>query len=243
MLDIPTKFNDTVSLAREFRAHPQYSLVQMSNFIDADHARVLSDELEQIPLTECKKFTRAGSCMYEHNRIEDTPQAKKLIQYLHSSPFLKWLQAVTGTTDLIPDPHLVGAGYMKSFRGDSLKVHTDFNWNDTLKLHRQLTLMVYLNEGWQSEWGGQLQFFAFDRKKLLTEIPIGLGNCVIWNYDLRAYHGYPEPLRCPDGVSRKGIRVFYYVSNAKHKPEDPPHRSLYWHDDQTLTPYDQPWKP
>lgn len=236
------KFPDTESLQRKFRSHSEYSLIHIPNFLDKNTANNLAEELDHIPLEECKRFTRANSCMYEHNRIWETPRAQNLIHYLHSSPFIRWLQAVTDTRDLIPDPHLVGAGYMKSFRGDSLKIHTDFNWNDQIRLHRQLSIVIYLNDEWQTDWGGQLQFYAQDRQRLLTEIPLLMGNCVIWNYNLRAYHGYPNPMQCPKGISRKGIRVFYYVSNAQHRPTDPPHRSLYWYHDATQTPYDQPWK-
>ena len=98
-----------------------------------------------------------------------------------------------------------------------------------------------MNDDWEQHWGGQLNFYDSKRDKLLTKVPIGAGNCVIWNYNNFAFHGYPEPMTCPEGKSRKGIRFFYYVSNAKHDDKHPPHRSLYWYDEKTGTPYDQSW--
>ena len=130
---------------------------------------------------------------------------------------------------------------MNPFAGDSLKVHTDFNWCEELRLHRMLSVVIYLNEDWDEDWGGQLNFYDTKRDKVHTKVPISAGNCVIWNYNNFAFHGYPDPMTCPEGVSRKGIRFFYYVSNAKHDDKHPPHRSLYWYDEKTGTPYDQPW--
>jgi hypothetical protein len=45
----------------------------------------------------------------------------------------------------------------------------------------------------------------------------------------------------PKNTSRKALRLFYYVSNAKHDDKHPPHRSLYWFDDKEKVPYDKPW--
>ena len=230
-------FPDTYQLQKQYRSHPDYSLLTIDNFIPRDLVTLMAQELDEIPLEDCKHFTRAGSCMYEFNKVDRTPVQDAVVHALHSSTFIKWLQEVTDT----PDPHLVGAGYMKSFTGDSLKVHSDFNWNDELRLHRMLSVVIYLNEDWEEDWGGQLQFYDTKRKKVHTQVPVGPGNCVIWNYNNFAFHGYPEPMSCPQGVSRKGIRFFYYVSNAKHDDKHPPHRSLYWYDEKTGTPYDQPW--
>lgn len=234
-------FPETYELQKQYRSHPDYSLLTLDNFIPKDLVALMAKELDDLPLEECKHFTRAGSCMYEFNNVDRTPVQDAVVHALHSSTFIKWLQEVTDTVDLIPDPHLIGAGYMKSFNGDSLKIHTDFNWNEELRLHRMLSVVIYLNEEWEEDWGGQLQFYDTKRNKVHTKVPVGAGNCVIWNYNNFAFHGYPDPMNCPEGVSRKGIRFFYYVSNAKHDDKHPPHRSLYWYDDKTGTPYDQPW--
>lgn len=234
-------FPETYELQKQYRSHPDYSLLTLDNFIPKDLVTLMAKELDDLPLEECKHFTRAGSCMYEFNNVDRTPVQDAVVHALHSSTFIKWLQEVTDTVDLIPDPHLIGAGYMKSFAGDSLKVHTDFNWNEELRLHRMLSVVIYLNEEWEEDWGGQLQFYDTKRDKVHTKVPVGAGNCVIWNYNNFAFHGYPDPMICPEGVSRKGIRFFYYVSNAKHDDKHPPHRSLYWYDEKTGTPYDQPW--
>lgn len=238
---IKDEFSNTFELQQEYRSHPGYSKLEIKNFLPPEVVEAMAAELEAIPLDECKKFTRKGSCMYEYNNVDNTPIQDEVITALHSSTFLKWLQEVTDTVDLIPDPHLVGAGYAKAYTGDSLKVHTDFNWNDQLRLHRRLSVVIYLNEDWDEDWGGNLDFYDTDREKILSRVVPGPGNMVVWSYDNLAYHGYPEPMSNPEGTCRKNIRLFYYVSNAQHDDKFPPHRSLYWFDDKEKAPYDKPW--
>ena len=234
-------FTDPYELQKTYRSHPSYSLLTLEDFVPKHIVSALAKELDNVPLEDCKHFTRAGSCMYEYNDVTKTPVQDAVIDALHSSTFIKWLQEVTDTVDLIPDPHLIGAGYVKSLTGDSLKVHCDFNWNEQIRLHRMLSLVIYLNDDWKEEWGGQLQFYDRERQTVHSKVPVGNGNAVIWSYDNFAFHGYPEPMTNPKNTSRKALRLFYYVSNAKHDDKHPPHRSLYWFDDKEKVPYDKPW--
>ena len=234
-------FTDPYELQKTYRSHPSYSLLTLEDFVPKHIVSAMAKELDNVPLEDCKHFTRAGSCMYEYNDVTKTPVQDAVIDALHSSTFIKWLQEVTDTVDLIPDPHLIGAGYVKSLTGDSLKVHCDFNWNEQIRLHRMLSLVIYLNDDWKEEWGGQLQFYDRERQTVHSKVPIGNGNAVIWSYDNFAFHGYPNPMTNPKNTSRKALRLFYYVSNAKHDDKHPPHRSLYWFDDKEKVPYDKPW--
>lgn len=117
-----------------------------------------------------KEFTRAGSHMVEKSDLDDCPVATDVKNQLSSASFLKWLGDITGHYDIIPDPYMVGAGYMRCARGNSLKIHTDFNFNNDLKLYRMLSLVIYLNEDWQKEWNGDLQFWDFERKGCVKNI-------------------------------------------------------------------------
>src|SRR6056300_125603 len=194
---ITTSFPDTYELQKQYRSHPDYSLLTLDNFIPKELVTLMAKELDEIPLEDCKHFTRAGSCMYEFNNVDRTPVQDAVVHALHSGTFIKWLQEVTDTVDLIPDPHLVGAGYMKAFSGDSLKVHTDFNWNEQLRLHRRLSVIIYLNPKWQESWGGNLDFYDTDRKTVVSRVVPDAGNLVVWSYNNLAYHGYPEPMKLP----------------------------------------------
>ena len=176
--------------------------------------------------------------MLEKQDINDCPVASSVQQALSTSNFLQWLGKLTGHSDLIPDPHMIGAGYMRCQQGDSLKLHTDFNFNNTLGLYRLISINIYLNTGWQEAWNGDLQFWDFDRTRCVKRYYPEAGRAVIWTYHKFGFHGHPNPLKCPIEVNRDGFRIFYYVSASKYKVDRQPHRSLYWYDNDEKQPYD-----
>jgi Rps23 Pro-64 3,4-dihydroxylase Tpa1-like proline 4-hydroxylase len=232
-------FDDTDKLKESFLIGKPVPSVVIKNFLKEDIALGLYEECQYSNLNDWKTFTRNGSHMKEYNNIETLPKAYDFYSYISSGPFLKQLEAITGIQGLIPDPHLIGAGYSRSFNGDILKVHTDFNWNDTLKLYRVLSLIVYLTPDWQEEWGGGLSFFDSNREKVISTLPCLFNNCVVWKYDERAFHGYTRPITCPEDKSRNSIRAFYYTSNIEHASDFKPHRSLYWFDENTKEAFDK----
>lgn len=211
----------------------------VDNFLPKDIALKMYNESQTIEDSNWKTFTRNGSHMMELNKMELAPVAFNTLNYFHSSNFLNSLSKYSGITGLIPDPYLVGAGYSKSFNGDILNVHTDFNWNEQLQLHRTLTLTIYLTPDWKEEYGGALEFYDSKKENIITTVDTLFNRCLIWQYDRFGYHGYTKPIQCPKDKNRTTFRVFYYTSNSTHLPNDPPHRSLYWVDETTKMPYDK----
>ena len=211
----------------------------IDDFLPNDVALSMFTESQHIDDINWKTFTRNGSHMMELNKMELAPIAFNVLNYLHSSNFLKLLSEYTEIPGLIPDPHLIGAGYSKSFNGDILNVHTDFNWNEQLQLHRALTLTIYLTPDWKESWNGALDFYDSKKEHVITTVDSLFNRCLIWKYDRFGYHGYTNPIQCPEDKNRTTFRVFYYTSNSTHLSDDPPHRSLYWIDETTKLPYDK----
>lgn len=237
---IRSKFNSYQELNNTFVSTPPFPMIVLDNFLPADHAEKMHKECISIPDSHWKNFTRRGSFMQECNNLEICPNAFEFVNHMHSALGMNWLTKVTGITDLIPDPYLTGAGYSRSFRDHCLKIHTDFNWNDNLRLHRMLSLIVYLDPEWKEEWGGALQFKDFNNEKVVQTILPMFNRAIIWRYHKRGFHGYPDILKCPEDRSRNTFRLFYYISDAQYKHDDRPHRSLYWYDNELNEPYDIP---
>lgn len=201
-------------------------------FLTYHSTNMLKAELENLfdfKKNQFKIFNRNGSMMYEWQKYNQniTPFAYNLISYLHSSDFVRYLEDLTDIKGLIPDIHLHGAGYMRSGKGDSLKIHTDFNWQDEIKLNRVLTLVIYLNKNWDEKWNGDIQFWDKQNKECVKQYFPKWGNCIIWEYDEFGFHGHPNPIDCNEKEYRDGFRIFYYTSNSTNPN---PHRSLYWFD-------------
>ena len=237
------KHSDTKSLYEEFISNEPFPNIGIDNFLSDDLVISMKNEITESYRKYnhlLKNFTRNGSHMIELCEAGDIcPIAHQLIGDLHSKYFLDWLENVTGIDGLIPDPWLIGASYMRCYRGDSLQIHSDFNWNEKLKLHRALTLVIYLNPEWEEKWNGDIQLWDRDRENCIKRYYPKNGNLVLWEYSKHAFHGHPHPLNCPEHITRDGIRLFYYVSDAEHKSDEPPHRSLYWFDDKTKEPFDK----
>jgi len=210
--------------------------VVIDNFLPEHIYKVAREEISIIPPDQWTQFTRNGSLMNECKNLINAPVLQTLTHCFNSSVFLTWLGAVTSIGRLISDPRLVGAGLSTCKPGYSLKLHTDFNWNEQLHLNRMLSLILYLSPEWKPEWGGSLEFWNFERTQSVTKIECLPNRLLLWLYDERLIHGYPDPLNCPENTQRENLRLFYYTSNST--PISQPHRSLYWWDNDTNTPYD-----
>lgn len=226
------------NLNNEFITATPVPMLVIENFLPMNVAKDLENEIDTISNTEWKLFSRRGSYMEEYNKLFDVPVASKVVNQIHSPAIITMIEQLTGIVGLMPDPHIVGAGYSRSYRNHSLKIHTDFNWNESIKAHRALSLIIYLNSTWNEQYGGNLQFKDKNNEHVVKSISPLFNRAVIWKHDKLGFHGYPESLKCPDNTYRKTLRLFFYTSNSSYDEIDPPHRSLYWHDEIINKPYD-----
>lgn len=156
-----------------------------------------------------------------------SPTLRALVHELNSGPFLRYLEQLTGIDHLIPDPHLVGGGLHQYLPGAVLRVHADFNRLPGVNLDRRLNLLLYLNAEWRPEWGGALELWDAAMQRCVVRIPPLANTCVIFSTTSTSFHGRPEPLTCPTGVSRRSLALYYY-SNGRPASEQVPDHSTLW---------------
>jgi hypothetical protein len=150
----------------------------------------------------------------------------------------------------MPDDTLEGGGLHQSGRGGFLNVHTDFSYHHYRKdWHRRVNLILYLNPNWHEEWGGAIELWDRDMRQCVVKIPPLFNEALIFETNDISYHGFPEPLRCPDGESRKSIALYYYTLDSdahvkarstdyRSRPEDGPLKSaLIWLDKEAVDLY------
>ena len=138
---------------------------------------------------------------------------RNLIYFLNSEPFLFYLNSITGIKEtLIPDPYFYGGGLHQIFNGGYLKVHSDFYLHPKMKLDRRLNILIYLNKEWKNEYGGALELWDKNMEKCEKKIFPELNNVCIFSTDHRSFHGHPDPLNCPEDLSRKSIALYYYTA-------------------------------
>jgi len=133
-----------------------------------------------------------------------------VLYQFNSAPFLRFLQELTGVTGLISDPYFSGGGLHQIERGGRLGVHADFSRHPVLPLHRRLNALVYLNRDWKDEYGGHLELWDRDMTECRARIAPVFNRMVVFSTTDWTFHGHPDPLTCPPGMTRKSIALYYF---------------------------------
>lgn len=144
---------------------------------------------------------------------------RTLFAFMNSAPIILFLEELTGIKGLIPDPHYTGGGFHEIATGGLLGVHADFRLNKELNLARRLNILIYLNPGWRTEWGGQIGLWDPTMKIEAEKIDPVFNRCLIFNTDAQSYHGHPDPLQCPPDVKRRSIALYYYTASPSIRDE------------------------
>lgn len=143
--------------------------------------------------------------------IHDIPiDVSIALELLNSRDFLLFLTELTGIKGLIPDMYYDGGGMNEIKKGGHLAIHCDGNKNIRTGLYRALNVIIYLNKDWKDEYNGHLNLY--DKSLNLTHKIAPLFNrMVIFTTKENSYHGHPEPLNCPEDMSRKSLILYYYT--------------------------------
>jgi hypothetical protein len=134
----------------------------------------------------------------------------QLLAELNSAAMIDFLEELTGLRGLVPDPHFIGGGLHQIEPGGHLQVHADFNRHPRTGLDRRLNLLLYLNEDWEEEYEGALELWDRRMRRCEVKIPPLFNRCVVFSTTRTSFHGHPEPLRCPEGRTRKSVACYYY---------------------------------
>lgn len=216
----PVHLDNLAERYRESYAQAEpFPHVVIDNFLPEAILNKILEEFPQPKSIEWQKFENVSEKkLAASSELQIQEMTRLLLYQMNGATFVNFLEKLTGIDGIIPDPHLVGGGLHQIERGGYLKIHVDFNKHGKLKLDRRLNLLLYLNQDWQEEYGGHLELWDRDmiecRKKIL---PI-FNRCVIFSTTDFSYHGHPEPLNCPTGLTRKSLALYYY-SNGR-PPEE-----------------------
>ena len=170
----------------------------------------------------------AQSLKLGYNNEQKMPSVlRDLIYTMNSGAFIRYLEHLTGIPNLLPDPHLVGGGLHQYLPGSILRVHADFSKLRGSLLDRRLNLLLYLNQEWHPEWGGDLELWDSDMQQCRQKIAPVRNRCVVFSTTGTSYHGMPEPLTCPEGVTRKSLALYYYSNGRPVNEAEPTHATLW----------------
>jgi hypothetical protein len=200
------------SLAERYRTAEPFPHIVIDDFLDPD---VLRRVIADFPSNESKSYfdREQERLKYQYQPHEvSSGLVRNLFAELNSQAFLGFLEELTGIDGLISDPYFDGGGLHETKRGGHLGVHADLNVHDQLKVERRLNLLIYLNEDWQEDFGGQLELWKKDMSECAKRVSPVFGRAVIFSTALDSFHGHPDPLNCPPERSRRSIATYYYTA-------------------------------
>lgn len=193
--------------------------IVFDNFFDPDVVDLILAEFPRPNQIRWQEFDNAREIKLA-SAIEASfgPVTRLLLYHLNSMTFLDFLSGVTGIEDLISDPSFDGGGLHQIVRGGKLGVHSDYNKHRRYGLDRRLNVLLYLNKDWHDEYGGHLELWDRNMTKCEAKILPVFNRMMIFGTTDFTYHGHPDPLRCPEGVTRKSLAL-YYFSNGRPSEE------------------------
>lgn len=200
------------ALAHRYRMASPFPHVVIDDFLPSD---LLQNIAAAYPSREGKAFYDRDQerLKYQYHPGEsDSALIRNVLAELNGQAFLGFLEEMTGIGGLVSDPYFAGGGLHETRRGGHLGIHADFNLHHRMKLERRLNLLIYLNENWDSAFGGELELW--DRKMERREVAVAphLGRAVVFSTTLESFHGHPDPLTCPPDVSRRSLATYYYTA-------------------------------
>lgn len=214
---IPKSHEELIRFASEnktaYATADPFSSIYFDDFFNADILKGILTEFPDMSKNPDLKYNDANQVKLASKgeyRFGDT--TKEFMHYLNSQPFLEFLSELTGIENLIPDPFYDGGGMHQILPGGMLKIHADFNKHPRTKLDRRLNVLIYLNEDWKEEYGGQFELWDLEMKACRKSITPLFNRMAMFSTTSTSYHGNPNVVKCPEGRSRKSLALYYYTN-------------------------------
>lgn len=208
---------DREELRRQFINARPVPWIKIDNFIPADEARAAVASYPDFE--SALQMGRAFKTVNERKKLQvtDSQRFASPVAALHhalaSPQFLADLAYITNIPKILADDQLVGGGIHMTGPGGRLDVHVDFNYLEDRKLHRRLNLLLYLNDPWPEEWGGQFQLWDKEVKRCEATFDPIFNRCVIFETNEISFHGV-VPVAPDARFPRRSFATYYYTKEA-----------------------------
>jgi len=219
-------------LGAKFAAASPFRHVVIDDFLDAEVCETL---LAQFPGFDRELAMNEDGVVGRkavHEKVTGLGSAYRRLDALASSEeFRRFLSQVTGIDDLLYDPHYFGGGCHENLSGQGLDPHVDFTHHPLNQWHRRLNLIIYLNHGWNPDWGGSIELHENPRlppdQDKTVVVPPAFNRAVLFETHNTSWHGFKR-VRLPPGEehrSRKSFALYYYTEDREQKVA--PHSTIY----------------
>jgi hypothetical protein len=226
----------TQSLCQRFNAAEPFRYLVLDDFFQPAVAEKLRQDFPAFDTAKAmnEDGNIGAKCVHEQLSPLGGDYAR-LDELIQTPAFLGWLGAITGIEEpLLYDPYYFGGGTHENRHGQDLDPHVDFNKHPKTGHHRRLNLIVYLNEEWQDDWGGAIEFHKDPRlpkeQNEVTHVAPAFNRAVLFETTYWSWHGF-QRIQLPDGDaderSRKSLALYFYSETRPEAEQTKPHSTIY----------------
>lgn len=228
VFDDPRYAEIAVQRASEYQNAAPFPNITIDNFLPVDMARALSAAFpKHDDIAWIERDNENNRRRYQHDETKLPRLIREMLREFNGRQFTLFLETLTGIQSLLPDPYFIGGGAHMSTTGDFLNIHADFNWHHKMQAYRRVNALLYLPEHWEPEWQGAIEFW--DREMtgpVASSLPM-FNRLVVFSTGEHSNHGQRLPNKCPPGVMRKVLNLYYYTTVREDGDMADPHFTLY----------------
>ncbi len=201
-------------LMGEYAFAEPYPHIVIDNFLPTEMAEQLLAHFPEDAKAHDKTYQKGYGGTHKRQILPYDCDAymRDAFAFFNSAAMLQFLEGVTNIRGLLPDPYFSGGGLHETSNGGLLGIHADFRVNESLQTLRRVNMLIYLNKDWQDAYGGKLELWDREMTAVVKSVAPVFNRCVIFNTDEDSFHGHPDPLMLPDGVTRRSIALYYYTA-------------------------------
>ncbi len=250
LIDFGRLENELPTLRERYAAASPFPHVVLDDVLSAAAFQRAAGEFPAVTDASWKGYLHVNETKFANTDAASwSPALQEVAAEFLSPEFTAFLVRLTGIENLLPDASLDGGGLHQTLRGGHLNVHADFtthhgreNWA------RRVNILLYLNEDWREEWGGQLELWDADMTACRARVAPRGNRMLVFTTSEDSFHGHPDPLVCPEGVARRSMALYYFTeqerpvrraTNYRARPEDGAKKVAIWADRVVLDLYDR----
>ena len=249
LVDIERFERDIDRLRSTYRSASPYPHIVIDDFLEPGAAEAAIEEFPPLDPDQWNNYLHVNERKFS-NTDPNTwgPTLQRILGELNSPRFVTLIGNLIGVDDLIADPSLEGGGLHQSGAGGFLNIHADYTVHPhNRKWQRRANILLYLNDDWRPEYGGDLELWSADMKECVEKVSPVANRVLIFTTDVNSFHGHPEPMGCPEGVARRSLALYYFSveddpmvrsTEYRARPGDGARSILIYGDTQMLRAFD-----
>lgn len=216
--------------SQAFQEALPFRFLVIDDFLDPELARRLANAFPSLQKMEVN-YAGLNERKSEHSNFELLHEDfNNLKKNLSSSDFTSIVERISKIENLETIGDRYGYGLHQGGKNSFLDIHVDYNLHPLRKKQRRLNLIIFLNDDWQEDWGGALEFWNGDVSECMQSILPVFNRCVLFECHDHSYHGYSK-ITCPETVTRKSFYLYYFSEPGqrlifhdtifRNKPKEP----------------------